>query len=50
VNGGTHGSKPYTGFGGGEASGTGWREAGVEALAVHSDWRYVTVVSDPTRV
>jgi hypothetical protein len=38
VNGGTDGSEPQMGFG------------GVEALAVRSDWKYVTVVSDPTRV
>ena len=45
-----HGSEPQMSFGGVKASGTGWREAGVEALAVHSDLKYVTVVSDPTTV
>ena len=32
VNAGTHGSEPHMGFGGVKESGTGWREAGVEAL------------------
>src|SRR5207253_6156255 len=32
VNGGTHGSEPHMGFGGVKQSGTGWREAGIEAL------------------
>ena len=50
VNGGTHGSEPHMGFGGVKQSGTGWREAGVEALDVYSDWKYVHVVSDPSRV
>jgi len=50
VNGGTHGSEPHMGFGGVKQSGTGWREAGVEALDVYSDWKYVNVVSDPSRV
>jgi len=47
VNAGTHGSEPHMGFGGVKQSGTGWREAGVEALDVYSDWKYVNVVSDP---
>jgi aldehyde dehydrogenase (NAD+) len=50
VNGGTHGSEPHMGFGGVKDSGTGWREAGVEALDVYSDWKYVHVVSDPSKV
>jgi aldehyde dehydrogenase (NAD+) len=50
VNGGTHGSEPHMGFGGVKQSGTGWREAGVEALDVYSDWKYVNVISDPSRV
>lgn len=48
VNGGTHGSEPHMGFGGVKASGTGWKEAGVEALDVYSDVRYVNLVSDPS--
>ena len=30
-----------------KASGTGWKEAGVEALDVYSETRYVNVVADP---
>jgi aldehyde dehydrogenase (NAD+) len=48
VNGGTHGSEPHMGFGGVKQSGTGWREAGVEALDVYSDWKVVNVVADPS--
>jgi aldehyde dehydrogenase (NAD+) len=47
VNAGTHGSEPHMGFGGVGRSGTGWKEAGVEALDVYSDTRYVNLVSDP---
>jgi acyl-CoA reductase-like NAD-dependent aldehyde dehydrogenase len=50
VNGGTHGSEPHMGFGGVKQSGTGWREAGIEALDVYSDWKYVNLISDPERV
>jgi len=50
VNGGTHGSEPHMGFGGVKQSGTGWREAGVEALDVYSDWKYVNLIADPSRV
>jgi alpha-ketoglutaric semialdehyde dehydrogenase len=49
VNSGTHGSEPHMGFGGVKQSGTGWREAGVEALDVYSDWKYVNLISDPAR-
>jgi acyl-CoA reductase-like NAD-dependent aldehyde dehydrogenase len=49
VNGGTHGSEPHMGFGGVKHSGTGWREAGVEALDVYSEWKYVNVITDPAR-
>jgi alpha-ketoglutaric semialdehyde dehydrogenase len=47
VNGGTHGSEPHMGFGGVKDSGTGWREAGIEALDVYSDWKVVNVIADP---
>jgi alpha-ketoglutaric semialdehyde dehydrogenase len=47
VNGGTHGSEPHMGFGGVKQSGTGWREAGVEALDVYSEWKYVNLLADP---
>jgi aldehyde dehydrogenase (NAD+) len=50
VNGGTHGSEPHMGFGGVKQSGTGWREAGVEALDVYSDWKVVNLIADPERV
>jgi acyl-CoA reductase-like NAD-dependent aldehyde dehydrogenase len=49
VNGGTHGSEPHMGFGGVKQSGTGWREAGVEALDVYSEWKYVNVITDPAQ-
>jgi aldehyde dehydrogenase (NAD+) len=47
VNGGTHGSEPHMPFGGVKDSGTGWREAGVEALDVYSDLKVVNLISDP---
>ncbi len=47
VNGGTHGSEPHMGFGGVKQSGTGWREAGIEALDVYSDWKYINLIADP---
>ena len=47
VNAGTHGSEPHMGFGGVKQSGTGWKEAGVEALDVYSEARYVNLVVDP---
>jgi len=50
VNGGTHGSEPHMGFGGLKKSGTGWREAGVEALDVYSDWKYINLITDPGKV
>jgi alpha-ketoglutaric semialdehyde dehydrogenase len=49
VNGGTHGSEPHMGFGGVKESGTGWREAGVEALDVYSEWQYVNLIADPAQ-
>src|SRR5262249_19343516 len=49
VNGGTHGSEPPMGLGGVKQSGSGWREAGVEALDVYTEWKYVNLVTDPTR-
>ena len=49
VNGGTHGSESHMGFGGVKRSGTGWREAGVEALDVYSDLKVVNLISDPAR-
>ena len=49
VNGGTHGSEPHMGFGGVKQSGTGWREAGVEALDVYTDWKYVNLITDPAQ-
>jgi len=50
VNAGTHGSEPHMGFGGVKASGTGWKEAGVEALDAYSETQYVNLVVDPTAV
>jgi acyl-CoA reductase-like NAD-dependent aldehyde dehydrogenase len=48
VNGGTHGSEPHMGFGGVKNSGTGWREAGIEALDVYSDSKVVNLIADPS--
>jgi len=50
VNGPTYGSEPHMPFGGEGDSGTGWREAGTEALDVYSDWKTVYVNHDPERV
>ena len=49
VNGGTHGSEPHMGFGGVKQSGTGWREAGLEALDVYTEWKYVNLITDPSQ-
>ena len=37
------------GFGGVKQSGTGWKEAGVEALDVYSETQYVNLVVDPAK-
>jgi alpha-ketoglutaric semialdehyde dehydrogenase len=50
VNGPTYGSEPHWPFGGLGDSGTGWREAGTEALDVYSDLKTVHVTHDPGRV
>ena len=50
VNGGTHGSEPHMGFGGVKQSGNGWKEAGMEAIEVYSDVRYVNLISDPSKI
>ena len=50
VNGPTYGSEPHMPFGGEGDSGTGWREAGTEALDVYSDWKTVYLNHDPERV
>ena len=49
VNAGTHGSEPHMGFGGVKDSGTGWRDAGIEALDVYSDPKVVNLVVDPAK-
>jgi aldehyde dehydrogenase (NAD+) len=49
VNAGTHGSEPHMGFGGVKDSGTGWREAGIEALDVYSELKVVNLVADPSK-
>ncbi|HUG65793.1 MAG TPA: aldehyde dehydrogenase family protein [Gaiellaceae bacterium] len=49
VNAGTHGSEPHVGFGGVKDSGTGWREAGIEALDVYSEQKVVNLVVDPEK-
>ena len=50
VNGPTYGSEPHMPFGGERDSGTGWREAGTEALDVYSDIKTVYVKHDPGAV
>jgi aldehyde dehydrogenase (NAD+) len=50
VNGPTYGSEPHMPFGGLRASGTGWREAGTEALEVYSELKTVYVNHDPGRI
>lgn len=49
VNGGTHGSEPHMGFGGVKQSGTGWKEAGIEALDVYSEIKYINLIHNPER-
>jgi aldehyde dehydrogenase (NAD+) len=50
VNGPTYGSEPHWPFGGVKQSGTGWREAGTEALDVYSDVKTVHITHDPERL
>ena len=50
VNGPTYGSEPHWPFGGEGDSGTGWREAGTEAIDVYSDLKTVHVTHDPGQV
>jgi aldehyde dehydrogenase (NAD+) len=47
VNGATYGSEPHMPFGGLRDSGTGWREAGTEALDVYSEWKTVYINFEP---
>jgi acyl-CoA reductase-like NAD-dependent aldehyde dehydrogenase len=50
INGPTYGSEPHMPFGGVRDSGTGWREAGTEAIDIYSDLKTVYVNHDPSRV
>jgi len=50
VNGGTYGSEPHMPFGGLRQSGTGWREAGTQALDVYSDIKTIYINHDPGEV
>jgi aldehyde dehydrogenase (NAD+) len=50
VNGATYGSEPHLPFGGLGDSGTGWREAGTEALDVYSEWKTVYLNFNPRAV
>ena len=50
VNGPTYGSEPHMPFGGLKDSGSGWREAGTEAIDVYSDLKTIYVNHDPARV
>ena len=49
VNGGTYGSEPHMPFGGLRQSGSGWREAGTQALDVYSDLKTIYINHDPGR-
>lgn len=48
VNGPTYGSEPHMPFGGLGDSGTGFREAGTEALDVYSEWKTIYVKHNPS--
>ncbi|UUY05680.1 aldehyde dehydrogenase family protein [Svornostia abyssi] len=50
VNGPTYGSEPHWPFGGLGASGTGWREAGTEAMDVYTELKTVHITHDPAQV
>ncbi|MBA3521652.1 MAG: aldehyde dehydrogenase [Gemmatimonadales bacterium] len=50
VNGATYGSEPHLPFGGLGESGTGWREAGTEALDVYSEWKTIYLNFNPRAV
>lgn len=50
VNGPSHGSEPHMPFGGLKNSGTGWREAGTEALDVYSEWKTIYIKHNPNLV
>lgn len=50
INGPTHGSEPHMPFGGMGQSGTGWREPGVLALDVYSEWKTVYNRYEPGQV
>jgi acyl-CoA reductase-like NAD-dependent aldehyde dehydrogenase len=50
VNGGTYGSEPHMPFGGLRQSGTGWREAGTQALDVYSDLKTIYINHNPLQV
>jgi alpha-ketoglutaric semialdehyde dehydrogenase len=50
VNGPTYGSEPHMPFGGLKNSGTGWREAGTEALDVYSEWKTIYINHRPDQV
>jgi aldehyde dehydrogenase (NAD+) len=43
VNGGTHGSEPHLPFGGVKDSGNGFREPGMEALEIYSNWKNIVL-------
>ncbi len=47
INGPTYGSEPHLPFGGVKNSGTGWREAGTEALDVYSEWKTIYTRYNP---
>ncbi|MBU1179234.1 aldehyde dehydrogenase family protein [Patescibacteria group bacterium] len=50
INGHTYGSEPHMPFGGLRNSGTGWREAGTEALDIYSEWKTIYTIHDPNNI
>lgn len=50
VNGLTYGSEPHLPFGGLKNSGTGWREAGTEALDIYSEWKTIYIRYFPEKI
>lgn len=50
VNGPTYGSEPHLPFGGLGKSGNGYREPGIEALDVYSEWKTVYIKHDPENI
>lgn len=50
VNGPTHGSENHMPFGGIKLSGNGFREPGINALDIYSEWKFITFDYNPQKV